>query len=184
MRSSDPCDATVEMESSDVQSPAGDVAALTHISRVNAAEPNAVAGTRAGDASEALIRRMLPACGVHATDGDGVAVTAADVMRDGDCKGERDGDDVGNSDGDADTAAHAALSHANVCVWAAVSGRLASTCANAPSTSNVCVVARSWQLVGPLPQSPTRLVKTTDCSTEGVASVTCQNSLELVPSDA
>ncbi len=55
---------------------------MSHISIVNAAAPKAVAGTTAGDASAALLRKMLPASRVHGAEGDGVANTDADGMRD------------------------------------------------------------------------------------------------------
>lgn len=83
--------------------------------------------------------------------------------------------DVG--DGDADTAAQAAFAHANVCDRAAVIETLASNSDDAPSSCSVCVVARCEQTGSP---GHTRLVKTTDRSSVGEASVTCQNSLELV----
>jgi hypothetical protein len=183
MRSSDPVRTSKNRfatESSDVKEPVGAEPALTHISKVNAFVPKAVAGTMAADASAALLRMILPAGAAQGAEGDGVAMTDTDGIRDRDNEGERDGDAAVDKEGDADTAAHAAFVQANVCVWAAVRGRLASTCSDAPSSSSVCVAARSWQLVLS-PQSSTRLVKTTDCSGVGAERPTCQNSLGPVP---
>jgi hypothetical protein len=94
MRSSDPAVAAVEMESSDVYEPAGAVAALTHISRVNAAEPKAVPGTMAGDASPALLRKMLPEGAAHGADGDGDALTEADGIRDAERDADTDAEEI------------------------------------------------------------------------------------------
>ena len=80
MRSSDPGVATVEMERRDVQASAGGVLALTHISRVKAAVPKPVAGTTAGDASEALFRRMLPAGAAQGNEGEGEAAALGEVL--------------------------------------------------------------------------------------------------------
>jgi hypothetical protein len=106
----------------------------------------------------------------------------ADSTRDRDCEGESDGDAASVGDGDANTAApvHVAFVQANVCVRSAVNCSTASTSANAPSSSSVCVAARVWQLGG-LQKNPPRLVKTTDCNTVGTRSVTCQNSLVPLP---
>ncbi len=100
MRSSDPEDRIDDTESSDVQTPAGPVVGFTHISRVNADVPKAVAGTPAGDASAALLRRTLPAGAAHGADGDGDALTDTDGMRDADVDAERDA--VRDVDLDAD----------------------------------------------------------------------------------
>ena len=129
-------------------------------------------------------------------DGDDVWVTAAvgdragvvlrptvgDTDVDGGSEALTDADAVIDRVGDAGTAAHAAFAHANVCVQLAVSGTLASTSADAPSSSSVCVAARAWHALQA--RSSARLVKTTDCSAVAAASVTCQNSLADQPADA
>jgi hypothetical protein len=104
-----------------------------------------------------------------------VIAELADTLRE--AKLDTDGDTGGIA------APHAAFTQTNVCVWAAVSGKLASTCADAPRSRNVCVAARCAQFGEPQVPSSTRLVKTTDCSAVGAASVTCQNSSPPLPSE-
>lgn len=89
----------VEMEKRDVQAPAGGDLALTHISRVKAAVPKAVAGTAAGDASAALLRRMLPAVAAQGSEEKGEAVTL----------GEAVGLAEGGNEGEGETLSEAAL---------------------------------------------------------------------------
>ena len=103
-----------------------------------------------------------------------VIAELADTLRE--AKLDTDGDTSGIA------APHAAFTQTNVCVWAEVSGRLASTCADAPRSSSVCVAARVWQKSHT--SSGARFVKTTEESIIGAASNTCQNSSGPVPPEA
>ena len=86
--------------------------------------------------------------------------------------------------GDAETASHAPPLQASVCVSSLVSCMLASTADEASSSCSVSAEARIAQLPPPQTQAQPkwvvsgRLVKTTDVSTVGIASVTAQYSAD------
>jgi hypothetical protein len=91
--------------------------------------------------------------------------------------------------GDAETASHAPPLQASVCVNSLVSCMLASTTDEASSSCSVSAEARTAQLPPPQMQAQPksvvsgRLVKTTDVSTVGIASVTAQYSADDAPSE-